>query len=127
MISAPDADSIYHVPMMFVKQKLPEIIMKRLKLKKRKPEMKEWTDFANRVNKGTNEVEIAIIGKYTHLIDSYISHEETLRYAGAMRDCKVKIRWIEAPNMEESGNTEELEGVDAVLVPGGFGLSLIHI
>ena len=121
VISAPDADSIYHVPMMFVKQKLPEIIMKRLKLKKKKPEMKEWMDFANRVNEGSNEVEIAIIGKYTHLKDSYISHEETLRYAGALRDCKVKIRWIEAPNIEECGNTKELEGVDAVLVPGGFG------
>ena len=58
--------------------------------------MKEWVDFANRVNNGINEVEIAIIGKYTHLKDSYISHEETLRYAGALTDCKVKIRWVEA-------------------------------
>ena len=121
VISAPDAESIYHVPMMFVEQKLPEIIMDRLKMKQRKPNMKEWNDFANRITGGSKEIEIAIIGKYTHLKDSYISHEETFRYAGAMRDCKVKIRWIEAPSMEEKGNTKDLEGVNGVLVPGGFG------
>ena len=53
--------------------------------------------------------------------DSYISHEESLRYAGALLDCKVKIRWIEAPDLEDSGNTKTLEGVNGVLVPGGFG------
>jgi CTP synthase len=55
------------------------------------------------------------------LKDSYISHEETLRYAGAVLGCKVKIRWIEAPDLEDSESTNELEGVNGVIVPGGFG------
>jgi CTP synthase len=66
-------------------------------------------------------VEIALIGKYTDLKDSYISHEETLRYTGALEDCRVRIRWLEAPDLEEAGNAAALEGVNGVVVPGGFG------
>ena len=97
------------------------MIENRLGLKTKKPDVKKWTDFVNRITNGGEEVEIAIIGKYTSLKDSYISHEETLRYAGAVLGCKVKIRWIEAPDLEDSGSTEMLEGVHGVIVPGGFG------
>ena len=121
MISAPDAKSIYEVPLIFLEQKFPELIEKRLGLKTKKPDVKKWKDFVDRITNADEEVEIAIIGKYTSLKDSYISHEETLRYAGALLGCKVNIRWIEAPDLEDSGNTDELEGVDGVIVPGGFG------
>ena len=121
VISAPDAKTIYEVPLIFLEQKFPELIEKRLGLKTKKPDVKDWKDFVNRITNGGQEVEIAIIGKYTSLKDSYISHEETLRYAGAVLGCKVKIRWIEAPDLEDSKNTEALEGVDGVIVPGGFG------
>ena len=121
VISAPDAKTIYEVPLIFLEQKFPELIEKRLGLKTKKPDVKKWRDFVNRITNGGEEVEVAIIGKYTALKDSYISHEETLRYAGAVLGCKVKIRWIEAPDLEDSGNTESLKGVDGVIVPGGFG------
>ena len=121
VISAPDAKSIYEVPLIFLEQKFPELIEKRLGLKTKKPDVKKWKDFVDRITNADEEVEIAIIGKYTSLKDSYISHEETLRYAGALLGCKVNIRWIEAPDLEDSGNTDELEGVDGVIVPGGFG------
>ena len=121
VISAPDAKSIYEVPLIFLEQKFPELIEKRLGLKTKKPDVKKWRDFVNRISNGGEEVEIAIIGKYTSLKDSYISHEETLRYAGAVLGCKVKIRWIEAPDLEDSGSTKELEGVNGIIVPGGFG------
>ncbi len=121
VISAPDAKTIYEVPLIFLEQKFPELIEKRLGLKTKKPDVKKWRDFVNRITNGGEEVEVAIIGKYTALKDSYISHEETLRYAGAVLGCKVKIRWIEAPNLEDSGNTDSLKGVDGVIVPGGFG------
>ena len=121
VISAPDAKSIYEVPLIFLEQKLPELIERRLGLKTKKPDVKKWENFVNRILNGGDEVEIAIIGKYTSLKDSYISHEETLRYAGALLGCKVKIRWIEAPDLEDSGDTNDLEGVDGVIVPGGFG------
>ena len=78
-------------------------------------DLKKWKDFADRISNGNETVEIALIGKYTDLKDSYISHEESLRYAGALLDCKVKIRWIEAPDLEDSGNTESLEGVNGGL------------
>ncbi|MEC7416482.1 MAG: CTP synthase (glutamine hydrolyzing), partial [Candidatus Thermoplasmatota archaeon] len=121
VISAPDARSIYDVPMVFLEQKLPTLVEKRLGLKPKNPDLTKWEDFAERISNGSRTVEIALIGKYTDLKDSYISHEESLRYAGALLDCKVKIRWIEAPDLEDSGNTDSLEGVDGVLVPGGFG------
>ena len=121
VISAPDAKTIYEVPLIFLEQKVPELIEKRLGLKTKKPDVKEWKDFVNRITNGGDEVEVAIIGKYTALKDSYISHEETLRYAGAVLGCKVKIRWIEAPDLEDSGSTDNLKGVDGVIVPGGFG------
>ena len=121
MISAPDARSIYDVPMVFLEQKLPQLVEKRLSLNPKKPNLTKWKDFAERILNGKKTVEIALIGKYTDLKDSYISHEESLRYAGALLDCKVNIRWIEAPDLEDSENTESLEGVNGVLVPGGFG------
>ena len=121
VISAPDAKTIYEVPLIFLEQKFPELIEKRLGLKTKKPDVKKWRDFVNRITNGGEEVEVAIIGKYTALKDSYISHEETLRYAGAVLGCKVKIRWIEAPDLEDSGSTDSLKGVDGVIVPGGFG------
>ena len=121
VISAPDARSIYDVPMVFLKQKLPSLVERRLGLTPKTPDLTKWEDFAERISNGKESVEIALIGKYTDLKDSYISHEESLRYAGALLNCKVKIRWIEAPDLEDSGNTESLEGVNGVLVPGGFG------
>ena len=121
VISAPDARTIYEVPLIFLEQKVPELIEKRLGLKANKPNVKKWRNFVDRITNGGDEVEIAIIGKYTSLKDSYISHEETLLYAGAVLGCKVKIRWIEAPDLEDSGSTDALEGVDGVIVPGGFG------
>ena len=121
VISAPDAKSIYDVPLMFLDQGLHELIEKRLGLKTRKPDVTKWKDFAKRVSNGGEEVEIALIGKYTALKDSYISHKESLRYAGAVLGCRVKIRWIEAPDLEDSGTIKDLEGVNGVLVPGGFG------
>ncbi|MFL2945073.1 MAG: glutamine hydrolyzing CTP synthase [Candidatus Poseidoniales archaeon] len=121
VISAPDAKSIYDVPLMFLEQGLHELIEKRLGLKTKKPDVTKWKDFAKRVSNGGEEVEIALIGKYTALKDSYISHKESLRYAGAVLGCRVKVRWIEAPDLEDSGTVNDLEGVNGVLVPGGFG------
>ena len=91
-------------------------------MKTKKPDVKKWKDFVDRITNAEEEVEIAIIGKYTSLKDSYISHEETLTLCWSIvLGCKVNIRWIEAPDLEDSGNTDALEGVDGVIVPGGFG------
>ena len=88
VISAPDARTIYVTFLIFLEQKVPELIEKRLGLKANKPNVKKWRNFVDRINNGGDEVEIAIIGKYTSLKDSYISHEETLLYAGAVLDVK---------------------------------------
>jgi len=121
VISAPDAKSIYHVPVLFQEQNVPELVTTRLKLKRREPDMAQWKNFAKRVSDGKREVEIALIGKYTDLKDSYISHEETLRYAGALEGVRIRIRWLEAPDLEDADSTKALDGVSGVLVPGGFG------
>jgi len=121
VISAPDAKSIYHVPVLFQEQNVPELVTTRLKLKRREPDMAQWKNFAKRVSDGKRGVEIALIGKYTDLKDSYISHEETLRYAGALEGVRIRIRWLEAPDLEDADSTKALDGVSGVLVPGGFG------
>ncbi len=120
VISAPDARTIYHVPIILEEQGVADYIIKRLRLSERKRDMEEWKAFLERLDRPTTEITVALVGKYTYLADSYISHKEALIHVGAMLSTKVNIRWIEAEDLEEGG-TEKLKGADAVIIPGGFG------
>ncbi len=120
VISAPDARSIYQVPIILHRQGLTGYLLRRLGLGERNVDLSWWTDFVNRVMRPEHTVEIGLVGKYVELTDAYLSHSEALTHAGAELDTRVKIRWIEAEDLEK--NVSLLEGVDGVLVPGGFGL-----
>ncbi|MFQ5837963.1 MAG: glutamine hydrolyzing CTP synthase [Thermoplasmata archaeon] len=120
VVSAPDAGSIYEVPLILERQGLTGYLMDRLALKGMEGDLKEWRAFVDRINNPKDEVEIALVGKYTHLQDSYISHVEAFRHAGAKADVRVKIKWIESVDIERDG-AEVLQGVHGILVPGGFG------
>jgi CTP synthase len=120
VISAPDASTIYDVPLLFDGQGLTEYIVKTLNLPQKDEDLKEWRAMLERLKNPEKEVTIALVGKYTHLKDSYISHIEAFHHASAASRVKVNLRWVESMDIEKKG-TKLLEGAQGILVPGGFG------
>jgi len=120
IISAPDASTIYDVPLLFDGQGLTEYIVKTLRLEPRDEDMREWKDFLENLKNPDKEVTIALVGKYTHLKDSYISHIEAFHHAGAHARVQVKLKWVESVDLEKHG-MKLLDDADGILVPGGFG------
>jgi CTP synthase len=121
VISAPDADSIYKVPIILEEQGLTDFLMDRLELPTSLEDLKKWREFLNKIENPQNEITVAIVGKYTHLKDSYLSHIEALNHCGALTQSKVNIRWVEAEDEKKGATSSQLEGVEGVVVPGGFG------
>ncbi len=117
VIGAPDARSIYEVPLILEQQGLTQLLSEQLQLGQQMPQLSEWNLFVERVTQPTHQVEIALVGKYTDLSDSYVSYEEALTHAGAALDAGVKIRWIESDLIQP----DSLSGVDGIIVPVGFG------
>ena len=116
-----DADSIYDVPLMFEKQNVAQIVMNKLGLKETKNDLIEWHDLCKSNKKIDKTVEIALVGKYVSLHDAYISIYEALNHAGVFNGVNVKIRWVDSEKIEEETAEKLLNGVDGVIVPGGFG------
>lgn len=121
VISAPDTRSIYEVPKVFEEQGLPKYILERLSIRGRKAEMRKWDEFLANVVDPKKEVKIAVVGKYTKLSDSYLSHIEALTHAGAALKAKVRIIWVESEDLEKGQGFELLRESSGILVPGGFG------
>ncbi|WP_054840474.1 glutamine hydrolyzing CTP synthase [Thermococcus sp. JCM 11816] len=120
VISAYDVEDTYEVPLMLEKEGLPAYLARRLGLPEREPDLEAWREMVEKYRSLTDTVEIAIVGKYVKLADSYLSIKEALKHSSVANDVKVKIRWIEAEDVERQG-VKLLEGVDGIIVPGGFG------
>ena len=124
VVSAPDLENIYTLPILFEKQGLPEIILNHFGLERRREDLDEWKDTCKRMEESKTRVKLAMVGKYTNLADSYRSILESLAHAGAVYGCRVEVKWIEAEDIED-GNKENtskfLLDIDGILVPGGFG------
>ena len=123
VISTPDARTIYEVPMNLEKQGVADFIIERMKLGPMASgrDMDGWEKFVGRIVDPCMEVRIALVGKYTALADSYLSHLEALTHAGAASGCRVEVGFIDSDDLQ-SGNPEELLGdADGILIPGGFG------
>ncbi|MBW3583175.1 MAG: CTP synthase (glutamine hydrolyzing) [Euryarchaeota archaeon] len=125
VISAHDVDSIYEVPLLFDEQGLTDYLLGRLNLPRGDPvkALAPWRDFVRRVTDPKHAVTIGIVGKYTHLADSYLSITESFRHAGAASDTAVSIEWLNAEEINQ-GTPSALEAmgkVDGILIPGGFG------
>ena len=116
-----DADSIYDVPLMFEEQDVAKNIMNRFKLKETKNDLMEWHKLCKKDDSITNNVEIAIVGKYVSLKDSYISIYEALHHSERINNVNVKIRWIDSERLEKEKANEVLKGINGMIVPGGFG------
>ncbi|KKR47151.1 MAG: CTP synthetase, CTP synthase [Parcubacteria group bacterium GW2011_GWC1_40_13] len=133
VVSAPDVESVYDVPINFEKDNLSGIILKTLKLKKKSEEdMKEWRAFADRVKSSKEEVNIAVIGKYFDtgdfvLSDAYISVIEAAKYSAYSLGKKLKLTWLNSKDLESGDKEVSMLGdFDGVIVPGGFGESGIE-
>ena len=122
VISTPDARSIYEVPLNLERQRVADYIIDRMRLRPltSRRDMSFWEGFVDRIVNPDREVEIALVGKYTALADSYLSHLEAFTHAGAARRCRVRIRFADSDDvLTDPAGT--LSGVHGVIVPGGFG------
>jgi len=120
VISAWDVDSIYKIPMMLHEQMLDEIVCHKLAILARAADLSAWRKLVDALEHPEHEVDIAFVGKYVDLHDSYKSLTEALVHAGIHTRSRVKIHYVDSEEIERSG-VGALEKVDAVLVPGGFG------
>ncbi len=121
--AAVDAPSIYDIPKVLHREGLDAYVIRRLGLTFRDVDWTDWDLLLQRVHEPEHEVEVALVGKYIDLPDAYLSVTEALRAAGFHHDAKVRIRWVPSDTCEtEAGAQKALGGVDAVLVPGGFGV-----
>jgi len=122
VIPALDVDTIYQVPVSYHEQGLDEQVCKHFGLTDApKPDLTRWKKIVERVRQPEGEVTIAVVGKYTSLLDSYKSLAEALAHGGIANNVKVKLNWLDSQIFEEDGTLEALEGVHGILVPGGFG------
>jgi len=129
VISAPDVESIYDVPLNFEKDKMSDVLIKELGLRKKtkSANLKDWKTFVNKTKKAKREVHIAIVGKYFNtgdfvLSDAYISVIEAIKFSSYHAGVKPKLTWLSAKDFEDrQGKTKELLKYDGIIVPGGFG------
>ena len=142
VIEAQDASTIYDVPLLMKKEKLDERVLYKLKLShKREPGLEHWKEFLGKLKNPTEEINLALVGKYVELKDAYKSISEAFVHGGAQNECKVNVTWIASEDVTVD-NADKLFGeMNGVLVAPGFGergiegkieavryvLSLIHI
>jgi CTP synthase len=121
VVQALDAECIYEVPLTIADQGLDNIVLNRLKLQGGPSDLSEWKNLVERFKNPHARVCIALVGKYVELHDAYLSVVESLRHAGIYHQIQVDIRWAYAQDLETQGAEAILQGVDGILVPGGFG------
>jgi CTP synthase len=113
--------SIYEVPVSLVDNKLDELIVEKLNLKAKALDIGDWRQLLQRIKNPAQETTIAVVGKYIKHRDAYKSVYEALDHAGIALNTKVVVRRVEAEDIEQEGSDRHLDGVDGILVPGGFG------
>ena len=121
VIPALDADTIYGVPLSYHKEGLDDQVFEHFAIDTPKPDLSRWEDIQDRILNSEGEVSIAIVGKYTGLMDAYKSLSEALDHGGIANRVDVGMRWMESEIFETGETLDHLEGVHGILVPGGFG------
>jgi CTP synthase len=121
VISARDADSIYRIPLLLHAEGLDDIVAEKLHLKLPPADLSEWERVVHAIEAPKDEIDVAMVGKYVNLTDAYKSLNEALLHAGIHTGIRVNIYYIDSEDIEKEG-TRCLQGMNAILVPGGFGL-----
>ncbi len=120
VISAVDADSIYRIPVLLHAQEMDELVNQRFNLDLPPADLSEWEAFLDGLDNLSVEVKVAMVGKYVHLTEAYKSLSEALVHAGVHTGNRVRIHYVDSEQIEKGG-LDCLQGMDAILVPGGFG------
>ena len=122
VIAAQDLKSIYEAPLAYHKEGLDQAVLDAFNIAPApKPDLDVWEDVADRVYNPEGEVNVAIVGKYTQLEDAYKSIAEALTHGGLANRVKVNVEWVDAETYDKKDPAPELQGFNAILVPGGFG------
>lgn len=121
VVTAKDVNSIYELPLVFHEEKLDEIIIKKLGIETPPPKLEKWKDIVRTIQAPDGEVNIALIGKYVDLKDSYKSLYESLIHGGIANQVKVNVQWVQSERLEEIGVDALLPECDGILVASGFG------
>ncbi|MDP3902121.1 MAG: CTP synthase [bacterium] len=127
IISAPNVESIYDIPVNFEKDNLSDFIIKKLKIKPKRVDLKEWRAFVSKIKKSVKPIKIGIVGKYFTtgefvLADSYISIIEAIKHAAYATGIKPEIEWLNSEEFEQNKEKlKELSNYNGIIVPGGFG------
>jgi len=122
VITSADAEHIYAVPLALHKEGLDEQVVEKLNIWTKTPDLAPWQEVVNKLtHPRRGKVEIAIVGKYVNLTESYKSLAEALTHGGIANDCRVFLKYLDSEKIESEGLDAHLDGVDGILVPGGFG------
>ncbi len=124
VVSAPDADSIYEIPLVLHAEGLDDYLVRHLRLEgtASEPDLTEWRALVERIRHPRRTVRIALVGKYINLPDAYLSVTQALQHAGFHHGVEVEVVWCASDELEDPQARKVLETVDAILVPGGFGI-----
>ncbi|MBN8234975.1 CTP synthase [Halobacillus kuroshimensis] len=121
VIEMADADTLYNVPINLQEQKLDQLTCDHFGLDCAPADMTEWNKLIDRVKNLQHKTTIALVGKYVELPDAYISVVEALKHAGYSYDSDIEVKWVNSEGLNAASVEAELNGVDGILVPGGFG------
>jgi CTP synthase len=122
VIQAPDVDTIYRVPLEFRQQRIDDVILGLFGLEAPEPDLGDWKELVQRIQQpASGRVRIAVVGKYTELVDSYKSVQESLIHGGIANDVKVVIDWLGSEQFETGAGLDGLKQYEGLLIPGGFG------
>jgi len=114
-------NSLYSVPLLLEEENFADIVCERLSLPNPPPDLVEWEQIVNFERQITDEVEIALVGKYTELRDAYLSVVEALKHAGILLNVNVKIRWVNSRELDSNNTAQHLSNVSGIIMPGGYG------
>jgi CTP synthase len=121
VVTAKDVDTIYEVPIVFHQEGLDHSVVQLLRLPETEPDLSRWENWVMRLRHPQGEVVIGIVGKYVEFEDSYKSLKEAIVHGGVANNLRVQIQWVEAEGIEGENWQAQLEHLDGILVPGGFG------
>ncbi len=122
VIESIDAESIYDVPILMMKEQLDKVVLSKLKLPlKQDPDLVNWKDFLGKLKNPVHEIDIAAVGKYIELKDAYKSISEAFIHAGVSNETKVNVKWISSESLTAENVADKLKGFSGILVAPGFG------
>jgi len=121
VVQALDVDTIYAVPTAYHNEGLDNEVCRHFGIEGESPDLSRWEEITARIRKPDGEVTIGVVGKYTALLDSYKSLAEAMTHGGIANNVRVKVNWLDSEIFEGEGAIHELEDVNGILIPGGFG------